>query len=123
MSHINWVPRQNKLETPKEKDKGKKTRSPRIRWMRTRYRPPKPTRKSKSLVRETPTIVSRCGENTVLWQWHWPRLLCARAEILKLKQKSAVPRRRPVSVSVRVCTFVCTDKRGKKMNNQGLERL
>jgi hypothetical protein len=64
MSHIHWVPRQNKLETPKEKDEVKK-REVHEYDVRTRDPDamvdpptPKPTCKAETLARPPPTIAS-----------------------------------------------------------------
>ena len=72
MSHIHWVVRQNKLETPKEKDEVKKrevheydvrTRDPDVMVVPPT---PNPTFKAEVLVRETPTIASSCQGNAAL---------------------------------------------------------
>ena len=72
MTHIHWVTRQNKLETPKEKDEVNKrevhdydvrTRDPDVMVVPPT---PKPTCKTEPLVRTPPTIVSSCEGNTSL---------------------------------------------------------
>jgi hypothetical protein len=72
MSHTHWVARQNKLETPKEKDEVNKrevhesdvrTHDPDVMVVPPT---PKPTFKPESLVRAPPTITSSCEENTAL---------------------------------------------------------
>ncbi len=74
MTHIHWVARQNKLETPKEKDKGNKREvhecDGRGRDPDTMVVPPtsNPTLKSEVLNRDPPTIDSSCEENTTLWK-------------------------------------------------------
>jgi hypothetical protein len=74
MSHIHWVGRQNKLETPKEKDEVNKREVHEYDgWERdpdTMVVPPtpKPTLKNESLVRVSPTIDSI--ENAELWKWN-----------------------------------------------------
>ena len=72
MSHIHWVPRQNKLETPKEKDEVNKhevregdvkTRDPdAISALPT----PKPIRKAEALARSPPTIALCRAEDAAL---------------------------------------------------------
>ena len=83
MSHTHWVARQNKLETPKEKDEVNKrevhesdvrTHDPDVMVVPPT---PKPTFKPESLVRAPPTITSSCEGNMVLKKWHLPRLCCA----------------------------------------------
>jgi hypothetical protein len=80
MSHIHWVPRQNKLETPKEKDEVNKREvyecDGRARDPDGMVDPPtlKPTLKAEALVRAPPTIVSSCEENAEVRKWQWPRL-------------------------------------------------
>ncbi len=71
MSLIHWVSRQNKLETPKEKDEVNKREvhecNGRTHDPDVMEGPPTPkvTRKSEVLTRESPTIVSSCEENDV----------------------------------------------------------
>jgi hypothetical protein len=55
---------------------------------------PKPTLKVKALVRTPTTIVSRREEDDALRKWSLSRYCCVRC-ILKLKQKSEVPQRKP----------------------------
>ena len=83
MSHIHWVARQNKLETPKEKDEVNKREvhecDGRARDPDAMVAPPtpKPTRKAEALAMAPPTIASSCEENAALRKWHSPRLCCA----------------------------------------------
>ena len=83
MPHIHWVARQNKLETPKEKDEVKKREvhecDVRTRDADAMVDPPtpKPTRKAEALARAPPTIASSCEGNAALKKWHLPRLCCA----------------------------------------------
>ena len=83
MSHIHWVARQNKLETPKEKDEVNKREvhecDVRTRDPDAMVDPPtpKPTCKAEALVRAPPTIDSSCEGNAALKKWHLPRLCCA----------------------------------------------
>jgi hypothetical protein len=73
MTHIHWVPRQNKLETPKEKDEVKKREvhecDVRTRDPDAMVDPPtpKPTYKVEVLARVPPTIASRCEGNVVCY--------------------------------------------------------
>ena len=95
MPHIHWVARQNKLETPKEKDELNKREvhecDVRTRDPDAMVGPPtpKPTCKAEALARAPPTIASVCEGNVVL------KSCVARLEVLKLKQKSATPRSSP----------------------------
>ena len=79
MPHIHWVARQNKLETPKEKDEVKKREvhecDVRTRDPDTMVDPPtpKPTRKAEALVRAPLTIASRREEDAALRKWPLPR--------------------------------------------------
>jgi hypothetical protein len=72
MSHIHWVTRQNKLETPKEIDEVNKREvheyDGRGRDPDAMVAPPtlKPTRKAEALARAPPTIASSCEENAAL---------------------------------------------------------
>ncbi len=74
--HIHWVARQNKLETPKQKDEVNKREvhecDGRARDPDEMVDPPtpKPTRKPETLTRVPVTIVSSCEENTTLRKWH-----------------------------------------------------
>ena len=83
MPRIHWVARQNKLETPKEKDEVNKREvhecDGRARDPDAMVAPltPKPTRKAEALGRAPPTIASSCEENAALRKWHWSRLCCA----------------------------------------------
>jgi hypothetical protein len=83
MPHIYWVARQNKLETPKEKDEVNKREvhecDVRTRDPDTMVVPPtsKPTFKTEALARAPPTITSSCEENAALKKWHLSRLCCA----------------------------------------------
>ena len=83
MPRIRWVARQNKLETPQEKDEVNKREvhecDGRARDPDAMVAPltPKPTRKAEALARAPPTIASSCEENAALRKWHWPRLCCA----------------------------------------------
>ena len=80
---MHWVPRQNKLETPKEKDEVNKhevregdvkTRDPDVMVVPPT---PKQTRKAEALARAPPTIASSCEENAAMRKWHEPPLCCA----------------------------------------------
>ena len=72
MPHIHWVARQNKLETPKEKDEVNKREvhecDVRTRDPDAMVVPPTPksTCKTESLVRTPSTIASSCEENAAL---------------------------------------------------------
>ena len=77
------VARQNKLETPKEKDEVNKrevhecdvrTRDPDAMVVPPT---PKPTCKAEALARAPPTIASSCEGNAALKKWHLPQLRCA----------------------------------------------
>ena len=102
------VARQNKLETPKEKDEVNK-REVHECDVRTRDpdemvvpQTPKSTWKVESLSRAPTTITSSCEGNTPLKKCN---SYVARDEILKLKQKSEAPQQRPRShVSTRIST-------------------
>ncbi len=92
MTHVHWVARQNKLETPKEKvevNKGEvqeydgRTRDPDTMVVPTT---PRPTSTTETLTRATPTIVSSCEKNTVIRKWYLPRLCCVRRNPVKLKR-------------------------------------
>ena len=81
MSHIHWVARQNKLETPKEKDEVNKrevheydgrTRDPDAMVVPPTLTP-KPTCKAD---RAPPTIASSCKGNAALKKWHLMSRLC-----------------------------------------------
>ena len=83
MSHIHWVARQNKLETPKEKDEVNKRE---VHECDRRGSDPnamvdtptlKSTLKAKVLTRTTTTITSSCEENASLRNWPMPRLCYA----------------------------------------------
>ncbi len=69
MSHIHWVERQNKLETPKEKDEVNKREVHEYDgWAHdpdaiVTPPTPRPTHKTETLVRVSSTIVSSCEEN------------------------------------------------------------
>jgi len=96
MSHIHWVTRQNKLETPTEKDEVNKrlslalvlsihNKQREVHEYDVRTREPdamvvppthKSTCKSEALVRAPPTIVSSCEGSTALKKWHLPQLCC-----------------------------------------------
>jgi hypothetical protein len=71
MSHIHWVTRQNKLETPKEKDEVKKREvheyDVRTRDPDSMVDPPtpKPTWKAEALARVPSTINSSCEANRI----------------------------------------------------------
>jgi hypothetical protein len=84
MPRIHWVARQNKLETPEEKDDVNKREvhecDGRARDPDAMVVPPTPksTLKAEALARALPTIDSSCEENAALRKWHWPRLCCAR---------------------------------------------
>ena len=77
---MHWVPRQNKLETPKEKDEVNKrevhecdvrTRDPDAMVVPPT---PNPTFKAEPLSRAPPTITSVCEGNAALKKWHVPQL-------------------------------------------------
>ena len=92
MPHTHWVARQNKLETPKEKDEVNKREirecDGRARDPDTMVSPltPKPTRKTESLARAPPTIASRREEDAALKEVALPRYRCANC-ILETKTK------------------------------------
>jgi hypothetical protein len=75
MSHIHWVARQNKLQTPRDKDEVNKREihecNGRAHDPDTMVTPltPNPTRKTEVLVRTPPTIVSRREEDVALRKW------------------------------------------------------
>jgi hypothetical protein len=80
---MHCVARQNKLETPKEKDEVNKrevhecdvrTRDPDAMVVPPT---PKPTCKAGALARAPPTIASSCEGNAALKKWHVPQLRCA----------------------------------------------
>ena len=82
MTHLHWVTRQNKLETPKEKDEVIKrevhecdvrTRDPDAMVVPPT---PNPTFKTEALARVPPTIVSSCDGNSALKKWHLMTRLC-----------------------------------------------
>jgi len=83
MTRIHWVARQNKLETPKEKDEVDKREvhkyDGRVRDPDAMVDPPtpKPTWKAETLVRAPSTMVSSCEENAAQRKWPVPRLCCA----------------------------------------------
>ena len=83
MSHIHWVPRQNKLELPNDEEEVNtrdihkcdgQTHDP-----DTMAAPltPKPTRKAEDLAKAPPTITSRRKEDDALKEVAKPRLCCA----------------------------------------------
>ena len=80
MTHIHWVARQNKLETPKEQDEINKREvheyDGQARDPDAMVAPPtpKPTRKAEAFDRAPPTIASSCEENAALRKWQMPRL-------------------------------------------------
>ena len=80
MSHINLVPRHNKLDIPKDKDEVNKHDihecDGRAYDPDTMVAPltPKPTRKAEVLAKATTTIVSRREEDVVLKKWSKPWL-------------------------------------------------
>ena len=90
MTRIHWVTRQNKLETPTEKDEVNKREvhedNGRPRDPDTMVAPPtpNPTRKSEALTRASSTITSSCGENTPLWKWQIDHGYVPRGEIQRL---------------------------------------
>jgi hypothetical protein len=79
MDHIHWVPRQNKLETRKEKDEVKKREvhecDDRVLDPDVMVDPPtpKPTCKAEGLARAMSTIVSSCEGNSTMKKWDLPR--------------------------------------------------
>ena len=83
MPHIHWVARQNKLETPKEKDEVNKREvhecDGRVRDPDAMVVPPtpKPTCKAEALVRTPQTIASSCEGNAALKKCHLTQLCCA----------------------------------------------
>jgi hypothetical protein len=104
MTHIHWVPRQNKLEILHDEEEVNtreihkcdgKAHDP-----DTMVAPltPKPTRKTKVLTKAPPTIASRHEEDTALKKWPKPRLCCANdipeTTFLKLKQTTEAPQRK-----------------------------
>ena len=111
---MHCVARQNKLETPKEKDEVNKrevhecdvwTRDPDVMVVPPT---PKPTCKTEDLTRVSPTITSSCEGNTPLKKCN---SYVARDEILKLKQKSEAPQQRPrPHVPTRISTLVAVGK-------------
>jgi hypothetical protein len=100
MPRIHWVARQNKLDTPKEKDEVNKREvhecDGRARDPNAMVAPPTPKRHAKPKPspgrrRPSPQVVKktlRCGSGI-------GHGYVSRAEILRLKQKSAAPQRRP----------------------------
>ena len=100
MPHIHWVARQNKLETPKEKDGVNKREvhecDVRVRDPDAMVGPPtpKPTFKAEALVR-VPRPSSQVVKKTLSCGSGIGHGYVARAEILELKQKSAAPQQRP----------------------------
>jgi hypothetical protein len=75
MSHIHWLTRQKKLETPRDKDEVNKREihecDGRTHDPDTMVSPltPKPTRKAEVLTRSPPTIASSHEEDTVTGLW------------------------------------------------------
>ncbi len=92
MTHIHRVPRQNKLEIPRDKDEVNKREIHKYDgWTHdpdTMVAPltPKPTRKVKVLVRAPPTIASCREEDATLRKWSLPQYCYARC-ILGSKTK------------------------------------
>ena len=80
---MHCVARQNKLETPKEKDEVNKREvhecDVRTRDPDAMVGPPtpKPTCKAEALARAPPTIASVCDGNAALKKWHLPQLCSA----------------------------------------------
>jgi hypothetical protein len=83
MTHIHWLPRQNKLEIPNEEEEVNTREIHKCDGQAhdpdTMVAPltPKPTRKTKVLAKTPPTIVSRREEDAALKKWPKPRLCCA----------------------------------------------
>ena len=92
MSHIHWVPRQNKLEIPRDKDEVNKREihedDGRAHDPDTMVAllTPKPTLKAESLARAPPTIASCREEDAALRKWPLPRY-CFASCILETKTK------------------------------------
>jgi hypothetical protein len=80
MSHIHWVVRQNKLEIPNDEEEVNTREIHKCDGQAhdpdTMVAPltPKSTRKSETLVKAPPTIVSRHEEDVVLKKWSKPWL-------------------------------------------------
>jgi hypothetical protein len=106
MPHIHWVPRQNKLEIPRDKDEVKQREihesDGQAHDPDTMVVPltPKPTRKAETLARAPPTIASRREEDAALKEVAiLPRYRCASCTVfLKLKQTSEASVRREGAV-------------------------
>jgi hypothetical protein len=87
MPHIHWVARQNKLEIPNDEEEVNtreihkcdgQAHDPDTMVSPLKYSlTPKPIRKTKALVKEPPTIVSRREEDGALKKWTKSRLCCA----------------------------------------------
>ena len=99
MTHIRWVPRQNKLEIPKDKDEVNKrdihecngrTHDPDVM---VDTPTPKETRKSETLVRTTPTTqtLTHVVKKTIYSGSDYFHGTVTRDGFLKLKQKSEAP--------------------------------
>jgi hypothetical protein len=83
MPYIHWVPRQNKLEIPNDKEEVNtreihkcdgQTHDPDTMVVPLK---PKPTRKAEALTKAPSTIVSRREEDVELKKWPKPWLCCA----------------------------------------------
>jgi hypothetical protein len=80
MSHIHWVPRQNKLEIPNDEEevntRGIHKCDDQTHDLDTMVDPltPKPTRKTEALAKAPPTIDSRREEDVALKKWPKPWL-------------------------------------------------
>jgi hypothetical protein len=80
MSHIHWVPRQNKLEIPNDEEEvntreiHKYDGPPHDPDTMVDPLTPNPTRKTEALGRTPPTIASRREEDTELKKWAKSRL-------------------------------------------------
>ena len=107
MTHMHWVPRQNKLEIPNDEEEVNtreihkcdgQTHDPDTMVVPLT---PKPTRKAEILAKASSIIASRREEDTVLKKWPKPRLCCANG-ILETKAndgstaaKAPAPRTNP----------------------------
>jgi hypothetical protein len=80
MSHIHWVPRQNKLEIPNDEEEVNTREIHKCDGKAHDPDPivdpltPKPTRKAEDLTKAPPTIVSRREEDIALKKWPKPWL-------------------------------------------------
>jgi hypothetical protein len=99
MSHIHWVPRQNKLEIPNDEEEVNMREihkcDGQVHDPDTMVAPltPKPTRKVEALAKAPPTIVSRREEDVALKKWPKPWLCCANGILNGTLSCSCVPRK------------------------------